>query len=169
MKLMKTLLTLFVLFFSLSVFAEEELIGKKILCGYIDDSDIIRINGWLFSSEQKVIFYTYIPYSDSFTEREYYYDTSVSKIKTYTSSNKTKTFTLNIINRKNLNVSYYGQDSLLYKGDENCLVYNILVNAKVTDDGILTFEEVTSDEIHKEHLLEFKASLIAEAKSKNKL
>ena len=166
--MMKILLTLFVLLFSSSVFAEEELIGKKILCGYIDDSDIIRINGWLFSSEQKVIFYTYIPYSDSFTEREYYYDTSVSKIKTYTSSNKTKTFTLNIINRKNLNVSYYGQDSLLYKGDENCLVYNIPVNAKVTD-GILIFEEVASDEIHKEHLLDFKASLIAEAKSKNKI
>ncbi len=67
-----------------------------------------------------------------------------------------------------MNVSYYGQDSLLYKGDENCLVYNIPVNTKITD-GILIFEEVTSDEIHKEHLLDFKASLIAEAKSKNKI
>jgi len=39
---------------------------------------------------------------------------------------------------------------------------------KVTD-GILIYEESTSDEIHKKDLLDFKASLIAEAKSKNKI
>ena len=67
-----------------------------------------------------------------------------------------------------MDVSYYGQDSLLYKGDENCIVRHTSVNMKVTD-GVLIFEEITSDEIHKEHLLDFKASLIAEAKSKNKI
>ena len=65
---MKKVLLILVWLFSSSVVAEDNIedssvIEANLVCGYINELDIIQINGWKFepaNTKNKVIYYTYI-------------------------------------------------------------------------------------------------------------
>ena len=126
---MKILLTLFVLFFSSSVVAGDDLSGKSIICGEIDDNKKIQVFGVGFLKNYKVkmivetVDESETLDSDNSSEREnLYYETSHSLIKILI---KNKSNFIHI-NRTSLNVIFYNElkETTLEISGENCLVYN---------------------------------------------
>ena len=140
---MKTLLTLFVLFFSSSVFAGDDLTGKKIICGFFDhDTQIVKVNAWDFISDDRVLFYPKM--------WEYNYEAGPTSIFIYYDN---KNAIRNKISRKNLEVTHthYTADSeqqILYKS-EQCKISEV----KDTNDSISLFKEVILIDLKKDNLL----------------
>ncbi len=104
---MKTFLTLFVLLFSSSVFAEDDLIGKKLFCmKYINNNDELILRGFEFISSTELEYH-----SHSSSRIKYYlskraYKTSTSKIYVMRgTSTDLKNIEDYIIDRRNLLVA----------------------------------------------------------------
>ena len=72
---MKKTLIILVLLFSSSVFADDDLSLKRLVCGHINDSDIIVINSWLFVTDSHWDFEKkeWSIYSDGFVLYHYIY------------------------------------------------------------------------------------------------
>ena len=148
---MKILLTLFVLFFSSSVVAGDDLSGKSIICGEIDDNKKIQVFGVGFLKNYKVkmivetVDESETLDSDNSSEREnLYYETSHSLIKILI---KNKSNFIHI-NRTSLNVIFYNElkETTLEISGENCLVYNeetVDINFKKIKQKLIT--EITKD------------------------
>ena len=128
---MKTLLTLFVLLFSSSVVAGDDLTGKKIICGFFDDdSQIVKMNAWDFISDDRVLFYPKM--------WEYNYEAGPTSIFIYYDN---KNAIRNKISRKNLEVTHThytagSEQQILYKSEE-CKISEV----KDTAEGISLFKE----------------------------
>ena len=139
---MKTILTLFVLLFSSSVFAGDDLSGKKILClkmSVIQPSqDMIKVDAFHFKDKKNVdnIFNT--PFE--IHTFKYFYDAQFRNIYLYLpKENKDKKFFYKI-NRKTLSVTiiaknsneiYYNESSCsIVKGDLYLLIDNKIENFK---------------------------------------
>jgi len=81
-KIMKTLLTLFVLLFSSSVVADEGLIGKQLICQKITDRSV-SLRGIEFIDEKNIIFVTgtYVANENiNLKSYDYTYDQKLTKI-----------------------------------------------------------------------------------------
>ena len=120
---MKILLTFFVLLFSSSVYADDSLDGKSIICGYIEKDQNIILLGIEFLEDNKVEMYNrdLNSLSEEFNT-SFFYQTSFSLIKII---NENEPGFLQI-DRKTLNITIH-QETVdaegLFNG-ENCLVYN---------------------------------------------
>jgi len=100
---MKILLTIFVLFFSSSVLADDDLTGKKVIC-IKNQNDKIILLGFEFKKNKKV----YVYEERSTTPLEYYneqYETSTSQIYIFTDLLGLK-INHYFIDRTNLNVTH---------------------------------------------------------------
>ena len=157
---MKTFLTFFILLFSSSVVADDDLSLKRLVCGYINDSDIIEINSWLFVTDNHwdfekkewsiysdgfVLYHSYNPYADNFVVKLYSHYSGPTKITIYTldglkrqiRNSRSNTFALHLIDRTNLDVRFFGKEELLYNGKKNCIIIKIDSQTWLYDQTIL--------------------------------
>ena len=124
---MKILLTLFVLLFSSSVVAGDDLSKKSIICGKINENKILVIQGYDFISNVNAEIYFYDNLDDKVKivpDNDFKYETNLSQIKIIRFLDKSKKHLskkYTVIDRETLQVSWYDgtEISILYKGNSN--------------------------------------------------
>jgi len=145
---MKKALIILVLFFSSALIAkDDDLNGKSIICGYIEENQKIFILGFEFLENNKVEMYNELNSVSEALNTSLFYETSFSLIKIH---NDNEPGFLQI-DRKTLNITGHEKtgDVEDFINGENCLVYN---NEKI---GL--------------NMIKLKQKLIVEIKKGNKI
>ena len=166
---MKTLLTLFVLFFSSSVFANEDLSGKSIVCGttleYLcnvfgnkgdcpDSPNREVIMAVEFTNKDQALYYdykgTFFNSKKNIIEYPFFYKTNLESIMLYHDITDQDAKYFLKINRTTLDSKFAEEDGYDLPIGKSCLVYK---NYEDINDNILKMRDKIIAEITKDNKL----------------